>query len=59
MDERTLEEVAHAQSDEMYDVLALLRGAQALHPSFDDLGRLLDQAINKLAGIHDAFQPHI
>lgn len=54
-----LEDVAHAQSDVMHDILAMMRGAKALHPDFDDVGRLLFESIQKLDAVHDAFQPYI
>lgn len=54
-----LQDVAHAQSDHMHDILAMMRGAKALHPDFDDVGRLLVESIKKLDAVHDSFQPYI
>lgn len=57
-----LTKVALTASNALFDVVALIEGAMAL-PSFGDAGepqgRLLQCALEKIQGIHDAFDPYI
>ena len=57
----TLEQVAHFQSDEIWDVIALLDGARKT--PFVNEGesgeRLIRQAIEKLKAVQMAFDPYI
>ncbi|MBS0308490.1 MAG: hypothetical protein JSS58_05920 [Proteobacteria bacterium] len=56
-----LKDVAHSQSNELWDVIALLEGAQMM--PFENQGesgeRLIRQAIEKIQAIQKAFDPYI
>ncbi|MBK1685535.1 hypothetical protein [Rhodoferax fermentans] len=60
-DAPTLAAVVHTQSDELWDVIALLEGAREL--PFKNQGesgeRLIRQAIERIQGVQAAFDPYI
>lgn len=56
-----LQDVAHAQSNELWDVIAIIEAAREV-PSVErgDSGdRLLSMALQKLKSVQDAFNPYI
>lgn len=57
----TLAEVAHAQSDELCNVVALLEGAQMLMAPDEggSVARLISQALSRLNGVVTAFDRYI
>ncbi len=59
----TLEEVTHAQSNELFDVVALLSAAEGRIDESTEQGhntlRLVQMAREKVRSVIDAFTPHI
>lgn len=58
-----LKEVAHGASDDLFDVIAMLRGARGILAGQRNEGaevdRLIRQAMERIDQIHSAFDPHI
>jgi len=58
--EKTLKDVAHAQSNELHDVAALLVAITQMSEKLDDdVCRLLNMTSAKVYAIQEAFEPYI
>lgn len=57
----TLAEVAHDQSNELWDVIAMLEGAHALigPDSGNSMGRLITEALSRLRDVQTVFNDYI
>jgi hypothetical protein len=56
---QAMADAAHSVNDKLFDCIAVLRGACALSPEFDDRRRLLDIAVALATEAQDIIEPHI